>query len=52
MLASGVSVSALAVFQWGGKKDFLIFFVAEYGLRDEKVTDTKILKAVLPQQFI
>lgn len=51
MLASGVYVSALAVFQLGGKKDFFIFFVAAYGPREEKVTDTKILKAVLPQQF-
>lgn len=52
MLASGVSVSALAVFQLGEKKDLFIFFDVAYGPREEKVTDTKILKALFPQQFI
>lgn len=36
MLASGVSVSALAVFQWGEKNDFFIFFDVANGLREEK----------------
>lgn len=40
MLASGVSVSALAVFQWGEKNDFFIFFDVANGLREEKITDT------------
>jgi len=57
MLASGVSVSALAGFERGGK-DFSIYFVAAYGLRAEQVIsnssrtlERKILKPFLPQQF-
>lgn len=51
MLASSVSVSALAVFQWGEKKNFFIFFDVAYGPREEKIIDAKILKALFLQQF-